>query len=59
MKPSGQTPLEYVQVEEQKRLNVAREETFYARSGDWFAWLCVATSVVLILSPALARWWIT
>ena len=26
MKPSGQTPLEYVQVEEQKRLNVAREE---------------------------------
>jgi apolipoprotein N-acyltransferase len=41
------------------KLNVAREETFYARSGDWFAWLCVATSVVLILSPALARWWIT
>jgi len=26
MKPSGQTPLEYVQVEEQKRLNVAREQ---------------------------------
>ena len=25
MKPSGQMPLEYVQVEEQKRLNVARE----------------------------------
>jgi hypothetical protein len=26
MKPSGQTPLEYVQVEEQKRLNIAREQ---------------------------------
>ena len=41
------------------KLNVAREETFYARNGDWFAWLCVATFVVLILSPALARWRIT
>ena len=26
MKPSGQTPLDYVQVEEQKRLNIAREQ---------------------------------
>lgn len=24
------------------KLNVSREETFYARTGDWFAWLCVA-----------------
>ena len=41
------------------KVNVAREETFYARSGDWFAWLCVATFVVLIPSLALARWRIT
>ena len=37
-------------------VNVAREETFYARSGDWFAWLCVAGFVVLLsvsLSSAL------
>ena len=26
-------------------VNVSREETFYARTGDWFAWLCVAVFV--------------
>jgi apolipoprotein N-acyltransferase len=31
-------------------LNVAPEETFYTRTGDWFAWLCVATFVVLVAS---------
>ena len=31
-------------------LSVAPEETFYARTGDWFAWLCVATFGVLIAS---------
>ena len=25
-------------------------ETFYTRSGDWFAWLCVAVSVILVMS---------
>jgi apolipoprotein N-acyltransferase len=29
-------------------INVAREQTFYARTGDWFAWLCVGTFVVLV-----------
>jgi apolipoprotein N-acyltransferase len=36
-------------------VTVAREETFYARTGDWFAWLCVATFVVLAASRVLAR----
>ena len=31
-------------------LNVAGDETFYARTGDWFAWLCVAAFVVLLAS---------
>jgi apolipoprotein N-acyltransferase len=30
------------------RVNVAREQTFYTRTGDWFAWLCVGTFVVLV-----------
>ncbi len=34
-------------------LNVAREKTFYTRTGDWFAWLCVATFVVLVASRLL------
>jgi apolipoprotein N-acyltransferase len=34
-------------------LNVAPEETFYARSGDWFAWLCVAAFVVLLALGSL------
>jgi apolipoprotein N-acyltransferase len=29
------------------KLNVARARTFYARTGDWFAWLCVAMFVIL------------
>jgi apolipoprotein N-acyltransferase len=41
------------------KLNVAREETLYALTGDWFAWLCVATFVVLVTSRVLARWRIT
>ena len=36
-------------------LNVARDETFYARTGDWFAWLCVAAFVVLLASRLLTR----
>jgi apolipoprotein N-acyltransferase len=30
------------------KVNVSREETFYARTGDWFAWLCVAVFVTLL-----------
>ena len=37
------------------KLNVAREETFFARTGDWFACLCVATFVLLVASRALPR----
>jgi apolipoprotein N-acyltransferase len=37
------------------KLNVAPEETFYARAGNWFAWLCIAAFVVLLASRLLAR----
>lgn len=30
------------------KVNVSREQTFYARTGDWFAWLCVAVFVSLL-----------
>jgi len=30
------------------KVNVSREETFYTRAGDWFAWLCVAVFVSLL-----------
>jgi apolipoprotein N-acyltransferase len=30
------------------KVNFERGETFYTRSGDWFAWLCVATFVLLM-----------
>jgi len=30
------------------KVNVAREETFYTRTGDWFAWLCVSAFIVLV-----------
>ena len=36
-------------------LNVAPEKTFYARTGDWFAWLCVAAFVVLLASRLFRR----
>jgi len=36
-------------------VNVSREETFYARTGDWFAWLCVAVFVSLLASQLLGR----
>jgi apolipoprotein N-acyltransferase len=41
------------------KLTVSREQTFYARTGDWFAWICVAVSVSLLafqlLAPPQAR----
>jgi apolipoprotein N-acyltransferase len=36
------------------RINVSREQTFYARTGDWFAWLCVAVFVSLLAFQVLA-----
>jgi apolipoprotein N-acyltransferase len=36
-------------------LNVSHKETFYARTGDWFAWLCVVAFVVLLASRLLTR----
>jgi apolipoprotein N-acyltransferase len=36
-------------------LNVAPEETFYARTGDWFARLCVAAFIVLLAFRLLTR----
>jgi apolipoprotein N-acyltransferase len=29
------------------KIDVAREETFYTRTGDWFAWLCVSAFIAL------------
>jgi apolipoprotein N-acyltransferase len=37
------------------KLNVAREETFYAQTGDWFGWLCVGAFAVLTASRILGR----
>ncbi len=36
------------------KVNVSREETFYTRAGDWFAWLCVALFVTLLAFELLA-----
>jgi apolipoprotein N-acyltransferase len=37
------------------KVNVSREQTFYARTGDWFAWLCVAVFVALLAFQLLSR----
>jgi apolipoprotein N-acyltransferase len=37
------------------KVDVAREKTFYAQTGDWFAWLCVAALVVL-MALRFFRW---
>jgi apolipoprotein N-acyltransferase len=37
------------------KVNVAHEQTFYMRTGDWFARLCVAMFVILLAFPFLAR----
>jgi apolipoprotein N-acyltransferase len=38
------------------KLSVAPEETFYARIGDWFAWLCVAMFVILLAFQLFGAW---
>jgi apolipoprotein N-acyltransferase len=37
------------------KVNVAREKTFYTRTGDWFAWLCVATFAIMLAYLLIAR----
>jgi len=37
------------------KVNVSREETFYTRAGDWFAWLCVAVFVTLLAFQFFGR----
>jgi apolipoprotein N-acyltransferase len=37
------------------KVNVAREKTFYTRTGDWLAWLCVAMFVILLVSRIIPR----
>jgi apolipoprotein N-acyltransferase len=39
------------------KVNVAREETFYTRAGDWFAWLCVAVFFILLAFRLFAPSW--
>ena len=38
------------------KLSVAPEETFYAGTGDWFAWLCVAMFVILLAFQLFGAW---
>ena len=35
------------------QLNIEQERTFYTRTGDWFAWVCVAAVVILLASRFL------
>jgi apolipoprotein N-acyltransferase len=37
------------------KVNVTREKTFYAWTGDWFAWVCVAMFVILRVIQLLTR----
>jgi apolipoprotein N-acyltransferase len=37
------------------KVNVSPEETFYTRAGDWFAWLCVAVFVSLLVFQLFGR----
>jgi apolipoprotein N-acyltransferase len=31
------------------KVNVRREDTFYARTGDWFAWVCMGGLIALMI----------
>lgn len=37
------------------KVNVPREATFYTRTGDWFAWICVAIFVAMLVSRFFPR----
>jgi apolipoprotein N-acyltransferase len=36
-------------------INVGRDKTFYTRTGDWLAWACVTTLIVLLASRFILR----
>jgi apolipoprotein N-acyltransferase len=37
-------------------VNIARAETFYTRTGDWFAWLCIVSFAALLASQLVRAW---
>jgi apolipoprotein N-acyltransferase len=37
------------------KVNISRKQTFYTRTGDWFAWLCVAVFVSLLALQLFSR----
>jgi apolipoprotein N-acyltransferase len=37
------------------KVDIAREKTFYTRTGDWFAWLCVSALIVLLVWRSVAE----
>jgi apolipoprotein N-acyltransferase len=37
------------------KVNIAREKTFYTRTGDWFAWLCVGALIALLANRLLPK----
>src|SRR5262249_39937264 len=39
------------------KLNVAREQTFYTQTGNWFAWVCVSGLAVLFVLRLTATFW--
>jgi len=45
----------YQQVVARVRYAPVEESTFYARHGDWFAWVCLAVSLILALPLAFKR----
>ncbi|MGH8102484.1 MAG: nitrilase-related carbon-nitrogen hydrolase, partial [Chthoniobacterales bacterium] len=50
---AGTAPGRFVSIS--KKVNVVREETFYTRTGDWFAWSCTAIFLILLASRFLPR----
>jgi len=48
------TPDRFVSVTGQ--VNISPDRTFYARTGDWFAWVCVALFVSILAGQLFARW---
>ena len=37
------------------KMHVSPDRTFYARTGDWFAWFCVALFVIILARQVFAR----
>jgi apolipoprotein N-acyltransferase len=37
------------------KVDISRAKTFYTRTGDWFAWLCVCGFVVLLITRFIKR----